>query len=95
MPATDGRLGIELARRHQPDLVLFDLHLPDLTGDQVLRMLKDDPDTAGIPVVMLSADASNGQVERLIEAGAEGYLTKPLDVHLLFELLDRLLTAPA
>jgi PAS domain S-box-containing protein len=91
VPATEGRQGIELVRRHQPDLVLLDMHLPDLNGDQVLHMLKDDPATAAIPVVMLSADATTGQVQRLIEAGAEGYLTKPLDVQQLFQLLNRVL----
>jgi signal transduction histidine kinase/ActR/RegA family two-component response regulator len=78
--ATHGRLGLELARQHQPALILLDLHLPDITGDEVLRQLRDDPQTAGIPVVIVSADATEGQVRRLLAEGARAYLTKPLDV---------------
>src|SRR6202042_187538 len=64
LPATDGRLGIELTRRHHPDLVLLDLHLPGLGGEEVLRVLKHDPATTAVPVVMLSADGTPGQIER-------------------------------
>jgi CheY-like chemotaxis protein len=86
--AMQGRVGLDLAREHQPDLVLLDRHLPDLTGDDVLRHLLEDERTRAIPVVMLSADASPGQVQRLLEAGARDYLTKPLDVLKLLALLD-------
>ncbi len=88
--AMQGRLGFELAREHRPDLVLLDLHLPDIGGDEVLRRLRDDPQTASIPVVILSADATPGQVQRLLHAGASAYLTKPLDVRELREVLGRL-----
>ncbi len=88
--ATQGRLGLELAREHQPALVLLDLHLPDMTGDQVLRQLRDDPATAAVPVVVISADATHGQVKRLLAEGARAYLTKPLDVSELRDLLDEL-----
>ena len=86
-----GRLGLELAREHQPDLILLDLHLPVLSGEQVLERLQDDPRTAAIPVAIVSADATPGQVERLLAAGARAYLTKPLDVRELLRLLDELL----
>jgi CheY-like chemotaxis protein len=85
MPAMQGRIGLELARRHQPDLILLDLHLPDLHGRDVLRALKDDPATARIPVVVLSADATPSQVERLLAAGASDYATKPIDVEWLLD----------
>jgi PAS domain S-box-containing protein len=88
VPALQGRLGIELTRQHHPDLVLLDLHLPDVNGDEVLRILKSDPTTAEIPVVMISADATAGQKERLLEAGAVAYLTKPLDVQQLLSILN-------
>ena len=65
MTAMQGRFGLELAREHQPDLILLDLHLPDLGGDHVLQRLRDDPATASIPVVIVSADATEGQVRRL------------------------------
>jgi CheY-like chemotaxis protein len=77
--ATRGEQGLQLARERQPDLILLDLHLPDIWGDEVLRRLKTDALTLGIPVVMLSADATGGQAKRLLAAGARSYLTKPLD----------------
>ena len=66
IPAMQGRLGLELAREHLPALVLLDLHLPDISGDEVLQRLRDDPVTAKIPVVIVSADATPGQVQRLL-----------------------------
>jgi PAS domain S-box-containing protein len=81
-------LGLELAGEHRPDLVLLDLHLPDLPGETVLRRLQTNPKTAGIPVVILSADARPGLIQRLLEQGARAFLTKPLAVKELLELLD-------
>jgi PAS domain S-box-containing protein len=89
--AMHGRLGLELAREHHPILILLDLHLPDMDGDQVLQRLRDDPITASIPVVMVSADATPGQVQRLLAAGATAYLTKPIDVRDLLHILDQAL----
>ncbi|MGH2756508.1 MAG: response regulator [Actinomycetota bacterium] len=86
-----GALGIELAQQHVPDLVLLDLHLPDLRGEEVLIRLHKDPRTRSIPVVILSADASPGQIERLRASGAAEYLTKPIDVVAFGSLVDRLL----
>jgi signal transduction histidine kinase len=86
--AMQGRLGLELAREHKPALILLDLHLPDITGDEVLRQLRDDPHTSGIPVVVVSADATAGQIRRLLAEGAQAYLTKPLDVAQLRDLVD-------
>jgi signal transduction histidine kinase/CheY-like chemotaxis protein len=91
IPAMQGRLGLELAREHRPHLVLLDLHLPDIHGEEVLRLLQESPKTQGIPVVVISADATPGQVGRLIEAGARDYLTKPLDVRRLMGVLDSIL----
>ena len=81
-------LGLELATEHHPDLVLLDLHLPDMPGEVVLRRLQTNPRTAGIPVVILSADARAGLIQRLLEQGARAFLTKPLDVKEFLELLD-------
>lgn len=83
-----GGLGLELARSRRPDMVLLDLHLPDCFGLSILEALKADPATADIPVVILSADASLTQVDRLLLAGAAQYLTKPLDVREVLLLLD-------
>ena len=92
LSAIQGGAGLDLARAHDPDLVLLDRHLPDMSGDEVLRVLGQDPRTRDIPVVILSADASPGQIQRLLDAGAHGYLTKPLDVPALLALVDD--TAP-
>jgi CheY-like chemotaxis protein len=83
-----GRAGIEYAVRDLPDLILLDLHLPDLHGDQVLSELKAEPATAAIPVVVVSADASHGVIHRLLADGALAYLTKPIELAELGELLD-------
>jgi CheY-like chemotaxis protein len=91
IPAMTGTLGLELARQHTPDLILLDLHLPDLRGDEVLIRLRKDPRTKTIPVVILSADATPGQIERLRAAGADEYLTKPIDVVEFVALIDRIL----
>ncbi len=91
--AIQGRRGLELAREHCPDLILLDLHLPDIDGDEVLRHLRAEPATRDIPVIMLSADATPKQIERLLEAGARAYLTKPLDVKQFLRVLDHNLSA--
>jgi CheY-like chemotaxis protein len=83
-----GQLGLELARQHQPDLVLVDLNLPDIDGETVLRRIRAEPRTRDTPVVVLSADATPGQVARLLAAGANDYLTKPFDVTLFLRILD-------
>jgi len=86
--AMQGRLGLDLAREHRPDLILLDLHLPDMSGHEVLRLLQSFPETRHLPVVVLSADATETQVARLIDAGAFGYLTKPLDVAAFLRMVD-------
>ncbi len=75
-----GQLGLDMARGHLPDLILLDLQLPDLTGEEVLRQLRADEGTSDIPVIMISADATAEKPRRLLDAGAQGYLTKPLRV---------------
>jgi signal transduction histidine kinase/CheY-like chemotaxis protein len=95
IPALQGQLGLELAREHRPDLVLLDLHLPDIPGETVLQALRDDPRTSAIPVVIVSADATPGRIQRLREAGAREYLTKPLDVRRFLETVEQLLAERA
>ena len=90
-----GRAGLQSATRNIPDLILLDLHLPDMHGDQVLRELKTEPATAAIPVVVLSADASRGVVHRLLASGALAYLTKPIELAELGTLLDTFAAARA
>jgi len=91
LSAMQGRVGLDLARDHRPDLILLDRHLPDISGEQVFRLLQDDPRTRPIPVVVLSADAIVGGMQALLRAGVRAYLTKPLDVRRLLELIDETL----
>lgn len=91
LTALQGGLGLELARQHGPDLVLLDLHLPDMNGEVLLQRLRADHRTAKVPVVILSADATAGQMSRLLAAGATDYLTKPLDVRRVLEVVDSFL----
>lgn len=93
--AMQGGIGVDLIREHHPDLILLDLHLPDRSGAEVLEQLKRDPATAMIPVVIVSADATPNQVERLQAAGAAAYMTKPIDVRLLLETVSGYVTAAA
>ena len=83
-----GKVGLDLARQHSPDLILLDLHLPDLDGQEVLRQLKSLDTTREVPVVVISADATASQIDRLMKAGAMAYLTKPLDVVEFYRVVD-------
>lgn len=84
-----GRLGLELANELRPDLIALDLHLPDISGETVLTLLRSDPRTTDIPVVILSADAIRRQIDHLLSIGAAAYLTKPLDVTHLLAIIDQ------
>ena len=86
--ATNGALGLELARQQRPDLILLDLHLPDTSGAEVMQQLKREPALADIPVIIVSADAIPTQIQRLIEAGARSYMTKPIHVEEILALFD-------
>ena len=86
-----GRRGLEMARERAPDLILLDVHLPDLAGDTLLRTLKEDERTRHIPVVMVSADATPAQVQRLLGYGAAAYLTKPLEIAAFLHTVDEAL----
>ena len=88
--AMQGSVGLELAKQHALDLILLDLHLPDMPGWQVLAHLKGDERTYAIPVVVISADATKRQIKRLLDAGAHTYLTKPLDIVEFFRVIDEI-----
>ena len=89
LTAMQGKLGLDLARQRSPDLILLDVHLPDLDGREVISELKSSDTTRDIPVVVVSADATARQIDRLVTAGADAYLTKPLDVSNFFQVLDK------
>jgi two-component system cell cycle response regulator DivK len=85
LEATTGREAVDLASEHIPDLVLMDIQLPDLDGMQALQRLRADARTAAIPVVALTAQAMQGDRERFLAAGFDGYVSKPVNVHDLIE----------
>ena len=90
--ASRGSPGLDLAYDYQPNLVLLDLSLPDIDGYEVLRRLRADPRTNAIPVIVVSADADQRTIQRLLETGAVAYLTNPIDVHNLIATVDQLTT---
>lgn len=89
IPAMFGRLAIELANKNKPDIVLLDLHLPDIGGEEVLSYFAVRPELSKIPVIVLSADATMSQLDDLIYLGAKDYLVKPIGVEQLLETVDR------
>jgi CheY-like chemotaxis protein len=91
LSARQGDVGLESARQHLPDLILLDLHLPVLAGEQVLKQLQLWPQTRDIPVVVLSADATQSQMKALLTAGAKHYLMKPLEMEQLIRVMRYLL----
>lgn len=80
LPATTGSQGIEMACEHLPAVILMDIQLPDMSGLDVLKFLRDHPATAHIPVMALSSDAFPLQIKQGVEAGFFRYLTKPFKI---------------
>ena len=87
LEATTGGDAVDLASEHTPDLVLMDIQLPDLDGVQALQRLRAEARTANIPIVALTAQAMHGDRERFLEAGFDGYMSKPVNVHDLIEMV--------
>ena len=94
LSAMQGRLGLDLMREHRPDLVLLDINLSDLQGDEVLRLMREDARTREIPVVVLTGTEDRRVLKRLLAAGARAYLTKPLDAQRLLALVEEILPVP-
>ena len=86
-----GGEGLAAVHAKRPHLILLDMHLPDISGLELLRHLKADPATAAIPVIVVSADATAQQVDAALDAGAVRYLTKPVSVNELLATIDDLL----
>ncbi|HUG40918.1 MAG TPA: ATP-binding protein [Longimicrobiales bacterium] len=91
LTAMQGGLGLEMAREHQPDLILLDLHLPDIHGSEVMRRIREDSVLSRTPVIIISADVTSNQVTQLLDAGAQAYLPKPLDVLEFLCVVDEVL----
>jgi len=90
LEATTGARAVELATRHLPDVVLMDVQLPDVDGVEALHLIRTDARTASLPVVAVTAQAMDGDRERFLRAGFDAYLSKPVDIA---ELLDVVKTA--
>jgi CheY-like chemotaxis protein len=88
LSARDGNRGIEIARAYLPDVILMDINLPGISGIEALKILREDPATAHIPVIALSANAMPRDIEKGLEAGFFRYLTKPIKVNEFMETLD-------
>ena len=86
--AYDGTSCLRLVAEQRPDVVLLDLELGDISGADVLRRLQADPETAGIPVVIITAEADFEHARKLLQAGARAYLSKPLDIGEFFRTID-------
>jgi two-component system cell cycle response regulator DivK len=87
----DGFKALELAREHTPDLILMDIQLPEVSGLEVTKWLKDDDTLSAIPVVAVTAFAMKGDEERIREGGCEAYLSKPITVTTFIETVRQFL----
>ena len=93
--AGDGRQGVDLARTARPAVVLMDMSLPVLDGWEATRQIKAAPETAGIPVIALTAHAMGGDREKALAAGCDDYDTKPIELPRLLEKIEAALAKPA
>jgi two-component system, cell cycle response regulator DivK len=89
--AEDGAAGVAQAAAERPDLILMDISLPVMDGYEATRQIRANPDLAGMLIIGLSGHAMSGDAQRAIDAGADDYMTKPLDEDLLFEKLEQYL----
>jgi two-component system cell cycle response regulator DivK len=87
----EGLQALALAREHRPDLILMDIQLPEISGLEVTKWLKEDDDLASIPVVAVTAFAMKGDEERIREGGCEAYISTPISVSHFLETIRRLL----
>jgi len=88
LSATSGRLGYEIAKRNLPDIILLDIHLPDMDGYQVLKTMLSNKEMQHIPIIALSADAMPCDINKGLTAGFKEYLTKPVNLQALITVLN-------
>jgi CheY-like chemotaxis protein len=91
--AFDAESGIEIAKEHQPDLILMDIQLPGMDGLEATKFIKQDPDLKHIPVIALTSYAMQGDNTKAFEAGCSDYITKPISTKGLIETLKKILPA--
>lgn len=87
----DGREAVDIARRHHPDLILMDIQLPEVSGLEITRQMKQDAELAPIPVIAVTAFAMKGDEEKIREGGCEGYIAKPISVTNFLQTVARFL----
>src|SRR3989338_8735876 len=90
--AFDGKSGLELIQKVKPDLVLLDVMMPEMNGYEVLELLKQDPLTKAIPVVMLTAKGLENEIQKGLDLGADEYVSKPFHPGLLIKRIQTLLS---
>jgi two-component system, cell cycle response regulator DivK len=86
--AVNGRDGVEAARKQKPDLILMDMALPEMNGWDATKRIRDDPQTAHIPMVALTAHTLPGERKRAMDAGVDAYLSKPFDAYQFIQLVE-------
>jgi two-component system, cell cycle response regulator DivK len=87
----DGMEALKVARAHKPDLILMDIQLPEVSGLEVTKWLKEDPDLKAIPVIAITAFAMRGDEEKIRAGGCEGYISKPISVNRFIETVRQFL----
>ena len=95
LEAVDGETGVALVREHQPDLVLMDIQLPGINGVEALRQLRADPDTAGIPVLAVTASVMDQDRRQILEAGFDAFVSKPINLKEFLTVVAEALQRPA
>ena len=87
----DGREALELARKHHPDLILMDIQLPEVSGLEVTKWIKQDEELKSIPVIAVTAFAMKGDEEKIRRGGCEAYIAKPITVATFLETIEKVL----
>jgi two-component system, cell cycle response regulator DivK len=90
----DGLSALDIARAHMPDLILMDIQLPEVSGIEVTKWLKEDEILRAIPVIAVTAFAMKGDEEKIREGGCEAYISKPISVMSFLQTIDAFLKAP-
>ena len=91
LEAMTGREGFKAALRERPDFILLDIQLPDIQGTEVLKLIRESEIGAGIPVIAVTSFAMAGDRERLLAAGCDGYLEKPIDPKLIIQQIKKII----
>src|SRR6266851_5162794 len=88
----DGMEALKLARQHRPDLILMDIQLPEVSGLEVTKWIKEDDELRSIPIIAVTAFAMKGDEEKIREGGCEAYIAKPISVANFLEVVERFLS---